>query len=189
MVFGVLCNRAISLMLSQNRIYTFALSCMISHNYVYAILQLFIIILFIQSQNYFCSGRITFYAKIKCAKFVLLLKLINCPIKTVQKYLKFNEDNAFEITMNRVFFQTLKHFGHFIIIILGTMHIQGLWLIVFNATFNNISVISWRSVSLVEETGVPGERQGGTSRNLLTNFITFCCIEYTSTERDSNSQR
>ena len=29
--------------------------------------------------------------------------------------------------------------------------------IVFNVTFNNISVISWRSVLLVEETGVPGE--------------------------------
>jgi hypothetical protein len=28
---------------------------------------------------------------------------------------------------------------------------------VFNTTFNNISVISWRSVLLVEETGVPGE--------------------------------
>jgi hypothetical protein len=28
---------------------------------------------------------------------------------------------------------------------------------VFNATFNNISVISWRSVLFVEETGVPGE--------------------------------
>jgi hypothetical protein len=28
---------------------------------------------------------------------------------------------------------------------------------VFNATFNNISVISWQSVLLVEETGVPGE--------------------------------
>ena len=28
---------------------------------------------------------------------------------------------------------------------------------VFNATFNNISVISWRSVLLVEETGVHGE--------------------------------
>jgi hypothetical protein len=27
----------------------------------------------------------------------------------------------------------------------------------FNATFNNISVISWRSVLLVEETEVPGE--------------------------------
>ena len=28
---------------------------------------------------------------------------------------------------------------------------------VFNATFNNISVKSWRSVLLVEETGVPRE--------------------------------
>ena len=28
---------------------------------------------------------------------------------------------------------------------------------VFNATFKNISIISWRSVLLVEETGVPGE--------------------------------
>jgi hypothetical protein len=27
---------------------------------------------------------------------------------------------------------------------------------VFNTTFNNISVISWLSVLLVEETGVPG---------------------------------
>jgi len=27
----------------------------------------------------------------------------------------------------------------------------------FNATFNNISVISWLSVLLVEETGVQGE--------------------------------
>ena len=31
------------------------------------------------------------------------------------------------------------------------------WFMVFNATFNNISVISWQSVLLVEETGVPGE--------------------------------
>jgi len=28
---------------------------------------------------------------------------------------------------------------------------------IFNATFNNISVISWWSVLLVEETGVPRE--------------------------------
>ena len=31
------------------------------------------------------------------------------------------------------------------------------WFIVFNATFNNITAISWRSVLLVEEAGVPGE--------------------------------
>jgi hypothetical protein len=30
---------------------------------------------------------------------------------------------------------------------------------VFNATFNNISVISWQSVLLVKETGVPRENQ------------------------------
>ena len=28
---------------------------------------------------------------------------------------------------------------------------------VFNTTFNNISAISWQSVLLVEETGIPGE--------------------------------
>jgi hypothetical protein len=33
----------------------------------------------------------------------------------------------------------------------------GLGFMVFNATFNNISVILWRSVLLVEETNVPEE--------------------------------
>jgi hypothetical protein len=33
----------------------------------------------------------------------------------------------------------------------------GLGFMVFNTTFNNISVISWQSVLLVEETEVPGE--------------------------------
>jgi hypothetical protein len=31
------------------------------------------------------------------------------------------------------------------------------WFMVFNATFNNISAISWRLVLVVEEAGVPGE--------------------------------
>ena len=31
---------------------------------------------------------------------------------------------------------------------------------VFNSTFNNISIISWRSVLLVEESGIPGENHG-----------------------------
>jgi hypothetical protein len=34
---------------------------------------------------------------------------------------------------------------------------DSLWFMVFNATFNNISDISWRSVLLVEESRVPGE--------------------------------
>jgi hypothetical protein len=37
---------------------------------------------------------------------------------------------------------------------------------VFNA--NNISVISWRSVLLVEETGVPGENHLPTASHLQT---------------------
>jgi hypothetical protein len=31
------------------------------------------------------------------------------------------------------------------------------WFMLFNATFNNISVILWRTVLLVEETGLPTE--------------------------------
>jgi len=38
------------------------------------------------------------------------------------------------------------------------MSVDGLvWFMVFDATFNNISVISWWSVLLVGETGVLGE--------------------------------
>ena len=39
----------------------------------------------------------------------------------------------------------LSHLYHFV------------WVMVFNATFNNISVISWQSALLMEETGVPRE--------------------------------
>jgi hypothetical protein len=31
------------------------------------------------------------------------------------------------------------------------------WIIMFNATFSNISAISWRPVLVVEEAGVPEE--------------------------------
>ena len=39
---------------------------------------------------------------------------------------------------------------------------------VFNATFNNISVISWWSALLVEETGMPGENQRPAARHWQT---------------------
>jgi hypothetical protein len=39
----------------------------------------------------------------------------------------------------------------------GDIHIFDGWFMVFNATFNNIAVISWQSVLLVEKTRVPGE--------------------------------
>jgi hypothetical protein len=42
------------------------------------------------------------------------------------------------------------------------------WFMVFNATFNNISVISWRSVLLVEKTGVPGENHQHSTSHIQT---------------------
>ena len=41
----------------------------------------------------------------------------------------------------------------------------------FNATFSSISAISWRSVLLVEETGVPGEN--------TTDLLHFMTIAHT----------
>ena len=46
--------------------------------------------------------------------------------------------------------------------------IELVWFMVFNGTFNNISVISWRSVLLVEETGVPGENHRLVASHLVT---------------------
>ena len=57
---------------------------------------------------------------------------------------------------------------------------------VFNATFNNISVIWWRSVLLVEETGLPEENHRPSACYLLTLILSHnVCIEYTSPERGS----
>ena len=39
------------------------------------------------------------------------------------------------------------------------------WFMVLNATFNNISLISWQSVWLVEETGVSGEKHWPVANN------------------------
>ena len=39
---------------------------------------------------------------------------------------------------------------------------------VYNTTFNNISVLSWQSVLLVEETGVTGENHQPVASNLQT---------------------
>ena len=56
-------------------------------------------------------------------------------------------------------------------IIESSLSILFVCLMVFNATFNNISVISWWSVLLVEETGGP-RKKPPTCHKSLTNFIT-----------------
>ena len=59
---------------------------------------------------------------------------------------------------------------------------------VFNATFNNVSAISWWSVLLVEETGISGENNQPTASHWQIYDI-MLYIKYTSPEWDSNSER
>jgi hypothetical protein len=47
-------------------------------------------------------------------------------------------------------------------------HRRFIWFIVINATFSNISAISWRPVLVVEEAGIPEENHRSCSSNWST---------------------
>jgi hypothetical protein len=51
---------------------------------------------------------------------------------------------------------------------------------VFSATFNNISVINIVAVSFIGGGNRSARRKPPTRRKSLTIFIIYCCIEYTS---------
>jgi hypothetical protein len=65
--------------------------------------------------------------------------------------------------------------------------LDGWWFMVFNATFNNISAISWRSILLVEETGVHGEQHSPVASHLQITeldihirFYYYHCVDTSS---------
>ena len=60
--------------------------------------------------------------------------------------------------------------------------------LVFNATFSNISVISWRQVLLVEEIGLPGEKHRPDVIHKQTSHTGYGLSSAPRHERDSNSQ-
>ena len=51
---------------------------------------------------------------------------------------------------------------------------------VFNSTFNNTSIISWKSVFIVEETGVPGENHRLAASHWQTLSYNVVSTEYIS---------
>jgi len=55
---------------------------------------------------------------------------------------------------------------------------------VSNATFSNISIISWRSVLLVEETGVPRENHWPVASNWQTIYHKRKVWSYQSCSQD-----
>jgi hypothetical protein len=60
---------------------------------------------------------------------------------------------------------------------------------VFNTTFNNISAISWRSVLLLEKTGVPGENYHLSVARRWQTLTHNVVLSTPRHERGSNSQR
>jgi hypothetical protein len=94
-------------------------------------------------------------------RFPLKLKTVACLIHTVRITL-----------MARC---TIRHYTR--ILLRTSLYIEirevRVTVMVFNTTFNNISVISWRSVLLVEETGVPGENHS--NRNKIFKFKLQTC--------------
>ena len=70
-----------------------------------------------------------------------------------------------------LYWTVIKNSAH-VTIRLILKYVGLVWFTVFNATFNNISVISWPSVLLVEETGVSGETTD-LSQGIIPDCATF----------------
>jgi hypothetical protein len=70
-----------------------------------------------------------------------------------------------------------------VVYVVNVNNISGLGVMELNATFNNIAVISWRSVLLVEETGEPEKHNE--QPQVTDKFYHIMLYRY---EQDSNSQ-
>ena len=111
------------------------------------------------------------YYKSKWLPILIDRNLFNCSIEHYcfivnhnepEFKLQLHEDEQFNIYFSsprRTPWALLPSFGVCCLPIVChlSVNLGGGWVMVFNVTFNNISVKSWWSVVLVKETGVPGE--------------------------------
>jgi hypothetical protein len=87
--------------------------------------------------------------------------------------------NILSVENNINFFIQSKSLKHIKLIYFYLIDTDG-WCMIFN-TFNNISVISWRSVLLVVETGVPGKDH----QSVASHWQTWSHHVVSSTPRQS----
>ena len=109
--------------------------------------------------------------------------MVHSPVCKVAVYYKTHQTNLFFITFTLLYIKVVEE--DIFISCCDQHHLVKV--MVFNATFNNISVISWRPVLLVEETGVHRENHRPVTshwRTLSHNVV----LSTTNHERVLNSQ-
>ena len=103
----------------------------------------------------FCCGNIDFRPEAHLRGIILPTENIICKLGLVNNITIIKKGNANLILINnhpiQYTIRTHKHMKYCTYTISIYIDLSLIWL-VFNATFNNISVISWRSALLVEET-------------------------------------
>jgi hypothetical protein len=72
-------------------------------------------------------------------------------------------------------FGVVEHYSIVVLILAYMNSFLGGVFMVLSATFNNISVISQRSVLLVEKNGGPGENHRPCRKSLIPNYIASGC--------------
>ena len=111
-----------------------------------------------------------------------MFKLFFCQKNTISSSRRDNTvvwfTTIYVINLNQI-----KNFGYNMVNLIPK-EVLRLWFMVFNATFNNFSVISWWSVLLVEETWVPGKRH----QPVPSHWQTLLHNVVSNKSRDSNSQ-
>jgi len=100
---------------------------------------------------------IHFYKSLLLYNIALLPGNIDwCEVSLIQRIWTLCSFLQMSFFLNKIVINILRSWKS-LLPILSIALCRMVWFMVFNTTFNNISVISWQSVLLVQETRVPGE--------------------------------